>query len=306
MIDLISVIICTYNPDVDRLNRTIKGLRLQSFSLQNWELIIVDNNSRFSITADVSWHPDAKIVKEQKPGLTSARIRGFSEAKGQIFIMVDDDNVLNPNYLQSCSEIFNKYPKLGAIGGNIFPDFEASPPEWTREFWPCLALRNLGQSIQISSFANQPITCYPDFAPVGAGMAIRCIALERYMTYAIDDKNAIQDRSGDKLTSSGDNEIVIQILLNNYEVGFFPILSLEHLISSDRLTKEYLARLNKGIMESWTLLLKKYEISPWQNIKKWTLPFRKLKSYIKIRAWRGNSEYVRWKGTCGTFKGLAK
>lgn len=306
MTNLISVIICTYNPNLNLFNRTLNGLKLQSLSVDYWELIIVDNNSKIPITTNGIWHPNAKIVREPKQGLTSARIRGFIEAQGQIIIMADDDNVLDPNYLQNCLVIFDKYPKIGAIGGNILPDFEIAPPEWTRMFWPSLALRTLGQHTRITDFAGHQINYYPDFAPVGAGMAIRSLALEKYMASMSNDKNAIQDRSGTKLTSSGDNEIVMQVMLNNFEVGFFPELHLIHLIPSNRLTKNYLGKLNHGIMNSWTTFLIKYQISPWKRFPRYLLWPRLIKAYLKYKPWQTDQNFVIFKGIKGQLQALAK
>lgn len=306
MINVISVIICTYNPNADRLNKTLNGLRLQGFPLQNWELIIVDNDSKTPIIVDLKWHPSARIVKEPKPGLTRARIKGFTEAKGEIILMVDDDNVLDQNYLQNCSDIFDKYPKLGAIGGNILPDFETIPPEWTKQFWGSLALRTLEKKIQLTDFSGIKITHYPSFAPVGAGMAIRNIALEKYMANMANGENVIQDRSGNKLTSSGDNEIVMQIMLNGFEAGFFPQLQLNHLIPPDRFTKNYLGKLNQGIMSSWTAFLIKYQICPWKRFPKYLLWPRLIKAYLKYKPWQNEKNLVTYKGIKGQLQALAE
>jgi len=306
MINVISVLICTYNPNVDRLNRTLNGLRLQDFPLQNWELIIVDNNSKKPIIIDLTWHPNARIVEEPKPGLTNARIKGFTEAKGEIILLVDDDNVLDQNYLQNCSNIFDKYPKIGAIGGNISPDFETIPPEWTKQFWGSLALRKFEKKIQLTDFSGLKITHFPSFAPVGAGMAIRSIALKYYMVNIASSENIIQDRSGNKLTSSGDNEIVMQIMLNGFEVGFFPQLQLSHLIPSDRFTKNYLGKLNQGIMSSWTTFLIKYHICPWKRFPKYLLWPRVLKAYLKYKPWQNEENLVIYKGIKGQLQALAE
>ena len=51
---------------------------------------------------------NARIVREEKLGLTHARVRGFQEAKGEIVVMVDDDNVLKPDYLERAVEILEK------------------------------------------------------------------------------------------------------------------------------------------------------------------------------------------------------
>jgi len=307
---VISIIIPTYNPNIVRLSRTIQSIIDQSFPVSDWELIIVDNNSTTPVeTLMIDTKViNLKIVEESKQGLTFARLKGVEQAVGKYIIFVDDDNILNADYLKNVNQIFLQNPHIGAIGGNIFPEFEVEPAIWTKNFWSILALRDLGSRIQISTFQRKDglISHYPTFAPIGAGMAVRRKSLNRYIETIQSHSEKITDRKGNKLTSSGDNEIVMQVLFNNDEVAFFPQLSLVHLIPENRLTKDYLGRLNEGIMESWTTFLLKYHICPWPKIKKWTVPLRKLKSYFSLHAWSGNVAYVKWKGSCGIFMGLAK
>ena len=101
---LISIIIPTYNPNIIRLNRTIQGVINQSVT--NWECIIINNNSTQLFETEIIKHPQIKLVNEPKLGLTYARLKGFEEAKGNIIVMVDDDNVLDKDYLKNCIQIF--------------------------------------------------------------------------------------------------------------------------------------------------------------------------------------------------------
>lgn len=310
----ITIIIPTYNPNIIRLNRTIQGIINQSVT--NWECIIINNNSTQLFETEIIKHPQLKVVQQPKQGLTYARLKGFEEAKGDIIIMVDDDNVLEKNYLKHCLDIFEQHPNLGAIGGNISPEFETIPPQWTEEFWGKLAIRNLGDKVIISENNaatksqiinhKSKIQTYPLCAPVGAGMAIKTLALKKYINQIQSQQTAISDRSGNSLTSSGDNEIVMQILLSNYQVGFFPQLNLIHLVPANRLTKKYLAKLNEGIMQSWSQFLLKYKICPWPTFAKYTLILRILKAYFTYKPWQSNTQYVVYKGIVGQLKGLSK
>ena len=98
----ISVILCTHNPRKDYLRRVLAGLRAQTLPLHQWELLLVDNASAASLAGrfDLSWHPNARHVREEELGLTPARLRGIREASGAILVFVDDDTVLAPDYLE--------------------------------------------------------------------------------------------------------------------------------------------------------------------------------------------------------------
>lgn len=302
MINFISVIISTYNPKKEIIKRTIDGLKAQSLSIANWELIIIDNNSFQKVEIDLQWHQNGKIISENKQGLSYARLCGFANAKGELIVMVDDDNILDENYLTNCLNIFNENTTIGAAGGKSLPEFEITPPCWVNEFYGNLALRDLGDKILIDNWKQQ----YPLCAPIGAGMAIRKTALSFYLSNNTKNETMITDRSADSLSSGGDNDIVIEILKAGWSVGYFPELSLVHIIPKERLQISYFARLIKDTNKSWVQLLEKHQINPWHKISSWTVPLRKAKSWFKIAAWKNKINYLNWKAACGYYEGLSK
>ncbi len=298
----ISVIIPTYNPDSDRLHKTLMALKGQTLPLSEWQLILVNNNSTIEIKADISWHPEAKMVFEPMQGLTNARVKGFKEARGDIILMVDDDNTLSRDYLKNVVGIFMAHPKIGAIGGKSLPLFEIEPPDWLNHFYGNLALRDLGNNIIIDSWQHQ----YPSAAPIGAGMAFRKSAIVSYIN-AFEQGNLVAtDRTGRGLTSGGDNEIIISILRSGWLTGYFPDLVLHHLIPKERTNVDYLARLSHDINLSWVRLLDRYGINPWKKFNKQTLKLRKIKAFIQHRAWAHSMNYIKWRAACGLLEGLAK
>lgn len=303
----LSVIIPTYNPDIDNLDATIQGLRDQTLDPDKWEIIIIDNNSTNGVlaTLDITWHPNSRMIKEPKQGLTYSRIAGITHAKGDIVVMVDDDNILSPGYLENMSTHFKADPQIGSIGGKITGLFNNYTPEkWTDEFWNMLALRDYGNDPIISE--PQLLSKYPAFSPVGAGMGVRRNLFSAYINEITKSGNQITDRSGGSLSSGGDNEINIQVLKQGYSVAYFPDLVLQHIIPPVRLTKNYLARLNYESSISWIRLLLKYGICPWPTIHPYTVPLRKIKAWIKYKPWSSNASYIKWKGACGTFEALAE
>src|SRR5690606_24576051 len=153
----LSVIIPTYNPQIDSLQQTLNSLERQSLANQNWELIIIDNNSSnsFEQEIDLGWHHNARIIREEKQGLTYARLKGFENAIYDIIVMVDDDNILDENYLINALKIFVENVELGAIGGKSTPIFENEVPVWLVNFYGCLALRDLGNQCLIAKWENQ-------------------------------------------------------------------------------------------------------------------------------------------------------
>jgi glycosyltransferase involved in cell wall biosynthesis len=279
----------------------IDSLKAQTESKDNWECILIDNNSDTPVERAVILGENFKIVTEPKQGLTYARVKGVLESRHDLILMVDDDNILDNNYLENALKIFNTYKNLGAIGGKSFPLFEAPPKDFVSNYYSLLALRDLGDEIKIESYNN----CYPEYAPIGAGMALRKVALSSYLKKIADGRSSLSDRKGKSLSSSGDNDIVLEILKSGWDVGYFPALKLQHIIPENRTTKEYLARINFDIQKSWVHFLLLHHLCPWNKISRGTLPLRKAKAWFTIKAWKSDQGYIDWKGICGRFEGLS-
>ncbi len=306
----LSVLVPAHNPDAKRQRRTLAGLRAQTLATDRWETVLVDNASSPAIDL-APWAGDApgnlRLVREPELGLTAARRRGFTEASGEILVLVDDDNVLAPDYLAQVLALFAAHPKVGALGGKSIPEFASKPPAWMREFFPLLALRDPGDNPLISSGLRPPGTThniYPDCAPIGAGMALRRAATARWLeAVASDPRRARLDRRGDTLVSGGDNDLVLTLMAAGWEVAFFPQLALTHLIPAARLEAGYLARLNRAMQTSWMQVLTLHDANPWPPLTPGSAALRKIKAWFTHHPWSSPAARVRYAGTCGHFDG---
>src|SRR5512132_4628719 len=103
----LSVIICAHNPRKLYLERTLRALQAQSLEHSRWELLLIDNASESPLSRDwdLSWHPHARHVVERELGLSAARLRGMREANCELLVFVDDDNVLDAEYLSEAVQI---------------------------------------------------------------------------------------------------------------------------------------------------------------------------------------------------------
>ena len=302
----LTVVIPTHDPHSGRLQRTLAALRAQTLATDLWETVVVDNASRSPLDAALTGQAPAnfRIVAEPQLGLTAARRRGLLAARGEFVVLVDDDNVITPDYLACVVRIFDAHPRVGAAGGPSRPEFESDPAEWMREFLPLLALRDLGAAPQVRGLERSSDGArvnYPECAPIGAGLALRREAAQCWLATSID--RALSDRRGGELTSAGDNDIVLTLLEHGWLVGYFPELSLTHLIPADRLDPAYLARLNRGIQKSWMQVLTKHGANPWPAVPAWTVPLRQGRAWFTHRAWSGPAAQIRWRGACGHFEG---
>lgn len=247
----ISVVVCTRNPRPTYMQRTLGALQNQNLPKDRWELLIVDNDSQPPIAGrfDISWHPRARVIREEKLGLTPGRLRGIREASGDLLIFVDDDNVLDADYLEQALHVFYERPYLGSWSGHCRAEFEAPPPEWSRRYFGNLSIRTVDRDI----WSNLPRL--PETMPYGAGLCIRREAARHYLDLHDGGLRRIQfDRAGKSLLSGGDNDLAACACDIGLGVGLIAALKLTHLIPQERLTVDYHVRLADGINYSSAML----------------------------------------------------
>ena len=190
----VSVIVCAHNPRPDFLNQVVEALKAQTLPTSLWELLVVDNASTTPLAPvlNLAWHPHQRVVREEKLGLTHARLRGITESAGDVLVFVDDDNVLRADYLEQALAIAKKHPRIGSWGGAIHPQFERTPPEWTRRYWEMLAVKEVTQD-------------HIGTSPIGAGLCIRRpVALHYYQQVMDCPLRLALGRVGSSLVSAED------------------------------------------------------------------------------------------------------
>jgi glycosyltransferase involved in cell wall biosynthesis len=247
----LSVITCSHNPRPDYLKQVLDALKVQTLEKERWEYLLIDNASADSLEPrlDLSWHPNARHIREEKLGLTHARLRGIREAQGELLVFVDDDNVLDVNFLAEATRIAQEWPLLGAFGGQVSGAFDETPPEWTHKYWSRLVIREFNRD----SWSNVP--WLHETMPSGAGLCVRRSVATRYLGYHADGKRKIVlDRAGESLLSGGDIDLASTACDMGLGVGLFVSLKVNHLIPPSRLTEEYLQKLVEGMAFSGMVL----------------------------------------------------
>jgi glycosyltransferase involved in cell wall biosynthesis len=254
----ISVITCSHNPRADYLTRVLAALRAQMIDPSRWELVIVDSASTDPLSAriDLSWHPAARVVRENEPGLTRARLRGISESVGDLLVFVDDDNVLDEDFLEQAVRIYDSRPDIGSWSGASRPGFDEPAPEWTRRHWGNLVIRDVPHDL----WSNIPML--PDTMPCGAGLCVRRSVASCYVQLHEGGKRPFAlDRNGTSLLSGGDNDLAACACDIGLGVGVFGAMRLTHLIPASRLNESYLLALAENIALS-SVILRSFRSAP--------------------------------------------
>ena len=248
----VSVILCTYNPVPELLQWALDSLDQQTFPKADFEVIVVDNNSKPPLDqARISRNSlFVRVIRESRQGLSFARCAGISEAKGEILVFMDDDNSFAPDYLEKAYRIATREPEIGLFGGVAREVLEAPIAEWKRRLLPFLAVRDYGAD---------PITSHNDFwgkwEPIGAGMVARRDVAEQFVKMVEASSSAGRlGRSGTTLLSAEDSLFARIANRLGYACSYQPSLKLRHFIKASRLTVTHLARNLEGQGRSFVLL----------------------------------------------------
>jgi len=240
----LSVIICTHNPKIDYLERTLASLRVQTLPADRWELRIIDNASTEPIAdkIDLTWHPDAAIVCEDELGLTLARVRAINTVRTNCLVFFDDDNVAQEDYLEQVLKLTEAHPYLGAWSGNIALEYEIPPPEYANESMHLLLFRKAPEALWVYCPGVMPNY---RFVPWGAGICVRREVATAWVDLLSQSASARGlGRRGSSLLGGEDLDMALTSFKCGLAMGTFPQLKLTHLIPAHRLRKTYLLRLS--------------------------------------------------------------
>lgn len=279
----ISVIVCTHNPREDFLNATIDALQKQTLPLTEWEFLLVDNLSTTPVSTrfDLGWHPLGRHLREEKIGLSNARICGLKAAKGDYIIFVDDDNLLAPDYLVNTLKIAAERPFMGVWGCHIEGRFEGEAPAWLKTFAHHLAVRECPQPVWASYVDDRNV-------PYGAGMCVRSDVGRAYVAKSETDELCTKlDRIGKGVGAAGDHDICHTAQDLSLAIGRFPSLRMTHLIPGDRMQPEYFLKLVRGNSRSALLLaLARNSAASYRTTRFWPI-VKLIRSYLFKRGMEG-------------------
>ncbi len=245
----ISVIVCTYNR-AKYIRTALESLEDQIFKKNLYEIVIINNNS-----TDKTELICKKFIKdfknlnieyfcEKKQGLSFARNKGISLSKGEIITFIDDDAIACENYLEILFNFFKKNINVKAIGGKIYPIYESKEPKWISKFLlPMFAALDMGNKIK--KFPHNKF-------PIGANMSFR---KEMFEKYGLFDTNL--GRKANNLGGSEEKDFFYRLDRKKDLIFYLPEASVEHTISNNRLTENYIKKQAQGIGISESFRYKK-------------------------------------------------
>lgn len=228
-----SIIVCTYNR-ADSLRETLAALKaLEAQPERDWEVIVVDNNSRDHTRqvveeAQAGW-PRLRYEFEAAQGLSNARNHGIAAARGEVLLFTDDDVLPETDWMEVSLAGLERYG-ADACGGYIAPRWEIPPPAWLSErFHGFLAVRT-------DRSDDYPIDV-PGLAPYGANMVVKKAVFDR-----VGGFDTSRGRTGKSLASGEDGELFERILNAGLKAVFLGRSRVHHKVEGFRCTKAYMRR----------------------------------------------------------------
>ena len=197
----------------------------------------------------MSWHSNARHLREDELGLTPARCVESAKAKvSSLSLSTTTMCWLLTTSSKRCGLARSgQYSAHG--GGDIAGEFEVAPEPWTKSLWPLLALRDVRKPM----WSNNPDDWY--VLPCGAGLCVRATVGREYEALLRQQpRRRALDRIGSGLSSCGDSDLVLCSTHLGLGFGSFPELRLKHLIPAHRLKEDYLIRLVQETTTSGVLL----------------------------------------------------
>ena len=235
---MISVIVCTYN----RERYIVRCLeRLTDTRCRDYEVLVVDNNSTDGTAALVKdylkSHADLPVRYYFEPaqGLSNARNRGMKEAKGDVFVFLDDDAFVVGDYLLNIEAFLQKYPKTAAFGGPIEPLFEECPrPKWLcRWSMGWVSAYDMGRKVR--EFSGKAF-------PFGGNSGVRREIVEK-----VGQFDPELGRKGGNMDAGEEKDFYKRIRALGGIILYCPEMRIRHVITANRTTMEYVDRFADGV-----------------------------------------------------------
>ena len=229
---MITLIICTYNRE-KYIGPLLDSIVKNDYPTSDYEIVLVDNNctdnTREVCEQFATTHPEirSRYVVETEQGLSAARNKGIEEAQGDIIIYVDDDALVDTDYIRIYAEHFATHPETMAAGGPIEPLYETEEPKWMSPYTKALltAWMNYGDKVR-----EYPNGRYPG----GGNAAYRKVVFDKVGLF-----NTELGRKGSALLASEEKDIFDKMKAQGMQVLYLPTPVLHHIIPQAKLEEDY-------------------------------------------------------------------
>ncbi len=176
-VPLISVLIVNWNGE-KWLKNCLDSLKAQTY--KNYEIIFIDNASTDgSVNFVKQHHPDIKLIQnDENVGFAGGNNIGYKHSEGQYILLLNNDTIVEPGFLNKILMAFEKIPNLGSVQAKLVLMDDRKKLDVAGSYWTdtgFLYHYGFGKNESLEKY-NKPM---PFFSNKGAAMLISRTAIER-------------------------------------------------------------------------------------------------------------------------------
>lgn len=204
---------------------------------RNWITILIVDNASTDDTAEairsvISYGEKKRVrvtsVYESRLGLSAARNRALDECRTAIIAFIDDDAYIDTAWCDAVRSEFITNDKTVGCGGPVLPIYSVPKPNWLS--------RRLLWAYSVGGYGNEDrLYVYPEH-PLGVNMAF---STSKLCGLRFDEDLG---RKGENLVSWEESAYFGRIMRNGGQIKYLSSATVFHIISEDRLTKNWLMK----------------------------------------------------------------
>ena len=241
---LVSIVICTYNrcDDLDKTLQSVCDLTYDSF-----EVIVVDNNSTDNTKKIVKKYP-VEYILESRQGVAYARNRGLEVSCGEFIGFIDDDELVDKNWIVGMLNGFALDESVAAVTGPVIPQYTIKPPAWMTEAFH-------------GSDGGSDYRLLSTKEAIGTGNSMFRLELVNDIRF-----KTTLGRVKSSLISGEDTDFVQQLYDKGYRGAYSPEAIVHHMIPPERTTLQWF--MDRYFAEGITEYLRKGYMIFWRRLHK--------------------------------------
>lgn len=128
----ISVIVPTYKPKLDLITQLFESLHKQKLNRSYFEVLVVENGEKTPNLENIikSLNINIHYLYTETAGANHARNFGIEHSNNDVIVLLDDDVIINDQYLNRVMSLFSIFNTVGIIGGKVELKFLYDKPNW--------------------------------------------------------------------------------------------------------------------------------------------------------------------------------
>ena len=259
----VTITIQTYN-NANVLEQALQSLAgLHCPDDVDYEILVIDNNSNDGTAAVIERNrallgPRLRSVFESKQGLSHARNRAIAEAGGEIIGFIDDDALVDRDWLVGHVQAYRDDEQTVAVGGRVLLRW---PDEWSRPQWLSSELDGYLSGVDLGR--ERQVMCYPRY-PYGCNMSVKREVAQRIGGFSVR-----LGRKKSSLISNEEKYFFYQIHQMGGRVVYAPAALVHHMVPMTRLSRKFFLR--RGYAQGISNILFQTETNPIGHVFLWHL-----------------------------------